>query len=183
MIKILTLLVLASGLDDADVVERDNIRHEEFCWFRFNDGYHVSLKPLARRHPPDYIYVDSDPADEGRRRYEYTYYFNICHPTIMTCNGEEDAMGVQKIGDECVAILGRGQYTGIEYMDKENRNGFKLTYKGGDKCGPVEREINHYFKCDPKITNDLEAVSEVPGTCSYNVMWRSRYACSNYIVK
>ena len=49
------------------------------------DNYTIDLHPLAKSAPPDYTFEDS----KG-----YTYFFNVCRNTIMTCNGRDEGVAL-----------------------------------------------------------------------------------------
>ena len=99
----------------------------------------------------------------------------------MTCKGEEDAMGIQKINGECIAVLGKGEATSVDYVNSEQREkGFKLTYSNGDKCEIGPRKITHLFRCSEDIDFEIEDVLEMGYSCNYEVIWRSKYACKVY---
>ena len=65
------------------------------------------------------------------------------------------------MGNECVAVLARGGYDKVEYINPKKRDdGFRLTYTNGDKCGTMPRRVVHHFRCDPNVHQDLESVNE-----------------------
>lgn len=74
------------------------------------DGYTMNLKSLAKNSPPDYMFTDNN---------GYTYFFNVCRNTIMTCNGRDDAIAIQynKEG-KCVSILSKIAMS-TDYIDTD----------------------------------------------------------------
>ena len=93
----------------------------------------------------------------------------------MTCNGEEDAMAIQKIEDDCISVLARGKASYIEYIDENSpRKGVILTFDGGDTCDYSNRKVRHVLKCDSEINYEIEDVEESE-PCIYTVTWRTKY--------
>lgn len=146
---ILVLLILASLVigqkteqdKSRESLESENIKAEKECRFEMNDGQYLSLYHMKKKRAPDYIFKNEQ--ETGL----YTYYFNFCSPTIMTCNGEEDALAIQKIGDDCIGVLARGAAYNVDYIDENKPNkGVKLVYDGGDACDLGNRRVEHILK-------------------------------------
>ena len=138
-----------------DKIEKNNIISEKECRFVMSDGQHLTLNSMIKKRAPDYIFRKYH--DKSR----YTYYFNFCAPTIMTCNGEEDAMAIQKIEDDWISILARGKASYIEYIDETSpRKGVVLTFDGGDTCEYGNRKVKHVLKWDDEINYEIEGIEE-----------------------
>ena len=136
-----------------------------------NDGQFLTLNHMIKKRAPDYMFRQTK--ETGL----YTYYFNFCSPTIMTCNGQEDALAIQKIGDECVAVLARGAFSRISYLDENvPHKGVQLVYEGGDPCDYGNRRVEHVLKCDENIDFEIEDVQETQ-TCVYTATWRTKHTC------
>lgn len=134
-----------------------------------SDGQHLTLNPLRRKRAPDYLYKSSK--SDG----VYTYHFNLCAPAIMTCNGEEDAIALQRIGDDCQAILARGGPTEARYIQQDNpKKGVILRYDGGDACLANNRRVEFVLKCDHNVEFETEDVEETE-TCLYTFTIRTKY--------
>lgn len=160
--------------EEKEALEKNAIAEEKNWRFEMPDGQHLTLNNLRKKRAPDYIFKKtSEEAD-------YTYYFNICSPTIMTCNGEEDAIAMQKIGPEWTAILGRGRFTQANYIDDTQPcHGVKLRYEGGDLCSAGERKTEFILKCDDNIEFETESVEETE-TWLYTITIRTKYTCNFY---
>jgi hypothetical protein len=157
---------------DREAIEQDNIYEEHECRFEMDDGQYLTLNHMKKKRAPDYMFKKT--SETGL----YTYYFNFCAPTIMTCNGEEDALAMQKIGDDCTAVLARGTYDYITYIDSDRPNkGVKLVYDGGDPCEYGNRRVEHVLKCDKNIDFEIEEVEET-STCVYTATWRTKSTCN-----
>ena len=79
----------------------------------------------------------------------------------MTCNGEEDAIAIQKVGDECTAVLAKGGNIEHSYIDENSpKSGIKLRFGNGEACYGNEREVEFILKCDPNIDFETERVEE-----------------------
>ena len=144
VLLILAFLVTAQKTDEdksKETIEKENIKAEKDCRFEMNDGQFLSLYHMKKKRAPDYIFKNEE--ETGL----YTYYFNFCSPTIMTCNGEEDALAIQKVGDDCVGVLARGSAYKVDYLDEDQPNkGVKIVYDGGDACELGNRRVEHILK-------------------------------------
>jgi hypothetical protein len=159
---------------EQEELEDNAIEREHECRFQMSDGQHLTLRNLRKRRAPDYVFKNSFEDQE------YTYYYNVCGPTIMTCNGEEDAVAMQKIGPECSAILARGAPAKAEYIDEHSpQKGVKIRYEGGEICEIGERKVDFILKCDPNIELETESVEETE-TCMYTFTLRTKYTCDFY---
>ncbi len=179
MLKLIILLTLLSSTftqktstdELAEELEGATADREKECRFEMDDGQHLSLYHLRKKRAPDYVFKHSK--ETGL----YTYHFNFCSPTIMTWNGHEDALGIQKIDGDCVATLARGGYSSISYLDPGKPNkGVKLVYDGGDACELGNRRVEHILKWDDNIHHEIESVEETE-TCTYTVTARTKYTC------
>lgn len=152
--------------------ERRNIFKEKHCRFNIDHKYHVSLTKLVRHRPPDYIYQKENSADK--------YFFNMCHPTIMTCNGEEDALVAQFNEGECKKVLARGRQRYARFIEPTNRTrGFEIGYSGGDKCeNGKEASVKFVVNCDPAIENGVETLDVFSDDgCDYFFDIRTKQGC------
>ena len=75
---------------DKEYIEAENIYDEQECRFEMDDGQFLTLNHMIKKRAPDYIFKKTKATGL------YTYYFNFCSPTIMTCNGEEDALAIAR---------------------------------------------------------------------------------------
>lgn len=153
---------------EKEYIEAENIYDEQECRFEMDDGQFLTLNHMIKKRAPDYVFKKTKATGL------YTYYFNFCSPTLMTCNGEEDALAIQKIGDDCTAVLARGAYDYIAYLDSDRpKKGVKLVYDGGDPCDIGNRRVEHILKCDEDIDFEIEDVEEIE-TCVYQATWRTK---------
>ena len=137
-----------------------------------SDGQYLTLNSMIKKRAPDYTFRKYH--DKSR----YTYYFNFCSPTIMTCNGEEDAMAIQMIEGDCISVLARGKASYVEYIDETSpRKGVVVTFDGGDSCEYGYRKVKHILKWDKEIGYEIEDIDE-SDSCTYTVTWRTKYTCN-----
>ena len=175
---ILLLLLFSQTLSqktDSDrnqeAAERETISREKDWRFEMDDGQHLSLYHLRKKRAPDYTFQDS--TETGL----YKYFFNFWAPTVMTWNGEEDALAIQKIDDDCIGVLARGSYSSISYLDEDRpKAGVRLVFDGGDAWSTGNRRVEHILKWDENIHHEIESVEE-RDTCTYTVTSRTKYAC------
>lgn len=167
----LTLSQKTSTDEVMEEMEKETISREKEWRFEMDDGQFLSLYHLRKKRAPDFVFKDS------RETGLYSYFFNFWSPTIMTWNGEEDALAIQKVDGDCVAVLARGSYSSISYLDPNKPNrGVKLTYDGGDPCELGNRRVEHILKWDNNIHHEIESVEETEA-CTYTVTSRTKYTC------
>ena len=157
--------------ESKEEIEAETIGREKECRFEMDDGQHLSLYHLRKKRAPDYTFRDS------RETGLYKYFFNFWSPTVMTWNGEEDALAIQKIDDDCIGVLARGAYSSITYLDPNKpKKGVKLVFDGGDPCELGNRRVEHILKWDENIHHEIESVEETEA-CTYTVTSRTKYTC------
>ena len=152
--------------------EKKTIKKIKKCRYKLKNNGAVSMKTVMRNDAPDYLFSTRD----------FEYMANVCRPTIMYCNGRDDAVALQydKNTGRCIGALGRNM-TGSELLlnTTEGSRGFVTRFNGGD-WDPIcqrNRSVNFIFTCNENLKESvLQNVIETQ-PCEYEFHFYTAAAC------
>jgi len=119
----------------------------------------------------------------------HDYTWSLCSNDVKKTGCDTDGVMVAQTSrtyaDEC-HVLGRWDesikptYTELYDANGDDVGTWAFRYDNGDSdCGNPARTWAPTFVCDPTAELEFGTVSEIPGSCLYEMTLRTKYACAN----
>ncbi|KAH3744160.1 hypothetical protein Pelo_14448 [Pelomyxa schiedti] len=123
------------------------------------------LSPMTLANGNNYMIKDSMGS---------TFYANICGNATAGCS---PAQAVCQKGSNSY-FYGCGDLSTQKFADGESGpySGVTVLYSEGDFCGSISRSTTIYIACSLSTEGEIYAAEE-PGSCTYTLWMKSKYAC------
>eukprot|EP01084_Bolivina_argentea_P301767 520697_1 len=111
---------------------------------------------------------------------QHHYYYSVCQNS-ESCNGNSVmTKQTNNYGNDCY-ILGRWNSSIQPTYQSINGGTWTFIYLNGESdCGNPVRAWSPTFVCAPDSNYNITNVTEVPGTCFYQVLIQTKLACADW---